>query len=226
MFGFFSEPAILVIHNSLRSHPAVTATLLDFLCRVSSSTECLTLHCPISDWMISRFNFGWWALWERIALHYWSVIFSISSCKYMLCAFHKPPFLHVVWSITSNTFCYSSWTNYISLCRKDQIETVSVNICYILLNKYSNYTCHLWRCFKKVWIILLCVWYFVTDNKSEYPMFSSSALLFYVVVMSFCGLLFHRCGIEAYLILTVVRWFKISLLLMVHKLKIDLFYFV
>lgn len=29
------EPAILVMHNSMRSHPAVTATLLDFLCRVS-----------------------------------------------------------------------------------------------------------------------------------------------------------------------------------------------
>lgn len=29
------EPAILVMHNSMRSHPPVTATLLDFLCRVS-----------------------------------------------------------------------------------------------------------------------------------------------------------------------------------------------
>ncbi|XP_046624168.1 integrator complex subunit 3 isoform X1 [Neodiprion virginianus] len=28
------EPAILVMHNSMRSHPAVTATLLDFLCRI------------------------------------------------------------------------------------------------------------------------------------------------------------------------------------------------
>lgn len=28
------EPAILVMHNSMRSHPPVTATLLDFLCRV------------------------------------------------------------------------------------------------------------------------------------------------------------------------------------------------
>lgn len=33
------EPAILVMHNSMRSHPAVTATLLDFLCRVC------TLEC-------------------------------------------------------------------------------------------------------------------------------------------------------------------------------------
>ena len=29
------EPAILVMSNSMRSHPAVTATLLDFMCRVS-----------------------------------------------------------------------------------------------------------------------------------------------------------------------------------------------
>lgn len=28
------EPAILVMHNSMRSHPAVSATLLDFLCRI------------------------------------------------------------------------------------------------------------------------------------------------------------------------------------------------
>ncbi|XP_043495860.1 integrator complex subunit 3 isoform X4 [Polistes fuscatus] len=28
------EPAILVMHNSMRSHPPVTATLLDFLCRI------------------------------------------------------------------------------------------------------------------------------------------------------------------------------------------------
>lgn len=28
------EPAILVMHNSMKSHPAVTATLLDFLCRI------------------------------------------------------------------------------------------------------------------------------------------------------------------------------------------------
>lgn len=28
------EPAILVMSNSMRSHPAVTATLLDFMCRV------------------------------------------------------------------------------------------------------------------------------------------------------------------------------------------------
>jgi len=32
------EPAILVMHHSMRSHPAVTATLLDFLCRVSFYT--------------------------------------------------------------------------------------------------------------------------------------------------------------------------------------------
>lgn len=28
------EPAILVMYHSMRSHPAITATLLDFLCRV------------------------------------------------------------------------------------------------------------------------------------------------------------------------------------------------
>ena len=28
------EPAILVMHHSMRPHPAITATLLDFLCRI------------------------------------------------------------------------------------------------------------------------------------------------------------------------------------------------
>ncbi|XP_071964932.1 integrator complex subunit 3-like [Antedon mediterranea] len=31
------EPAILVMHHSMRSHPAITATLLDFLCRIISN---------------------------------------------------------------------------------------------------------------------------------------------------------------------------------------------
>lgn len=34
------EPAILVMHHSMRSHPAVTATLLDFLCRIIPN------YCP------------------------------------------------------------------------------------------------------------------------------------------------------------------------------------
>lgn len=29
------EPAILVMHHSMKPHPAITATLLDFMCRVS-----------------------------------------------------------------------------------------------------------------------------------------------------------------------------------------------
>ena len=28
------EPAILVMHHSMKPHPAITATLLDFLCRI------------------------------------------------------------------------------------------------------------------------------------------------------------------------------------------------
>lgn len=28
------EPAILVMHHSMKPHPAITATLLDFMCRV------------------------------------------------------------------------------------------------------------------------------------------------------------------------------------------------
>lgn len=30
-----SEPAILVMHHSMKPHPAITATLLDFMCRVT-----------------------------------------------------------------------------------------------------------------------------------------------------------------------------------------------
>lgn len=30
------EPAILVMHHSMKPHPAITATLLDFMCRVSA----------------------------------------------------------------------------------------------------------------------------------------------------------------------------------------------
>lgn len=32
----FPEPAILVMHHSMKPHPAITATLLDFMCRVRS----------------------------------------------------------------------------------------------------------------------------------------------------------------------------------------------
>lgn len=38
------EPAILVMNNSMRSHPAVTATLLDFLCRIIPH-----FHPPLAD---------------------------------------------------------------------------------------------------------------------------------------------------------------------------------
>ncbi|XP_048524257.1 integrator complex subunit 3 homolog [Dendroctonus ponderosae] len=38
------EPAILVMHHSMRSHPAVTATLLDFLCRIINH-----FYPPLSD---------------------------------------------------------------------------------------------------------------------------------------------------------------------------------
>lgn len=31
------EPAILVMHHSMKPHPAITATLLDFMCRVSAT---------------------------------------------------------------------------------------------------------------------------------------------------------------------------------------------
>ena len=30
------EPAILLMHHSIRSHPTITSTLLDFLCRVTT----------------------------------------------------------------------------------------------------------------------------------------------------------------------------------------------
>ena len=33
------EPAILVMYHSIRSHPVITVTLLDFLCRVSSASR-------------------------------------------------------------------------------------------------------------------------------------------------------------------------------------------
>ena len=31
-----AEPGILLMHHSLRAHPQITASLLDFLCRVSA----------------------------------------------------------------------------------------------------------------------------------------------------------------------------------------------
>lgn len=34
-FSLLPEPAILVMHHSMKPHPAITATLLDFMCRVS-----------------------------------------------------------------------------------------------------------------------------------------------------------------------------------------------
>ena len=36
------EPGILLMHHSMRAHPQITASLLDFLCRVSLCT--LTKH--------------------------------------------------------------------------------------------------------------------------------------------------------------------------------------
>ena len=45
LFSFFlSEPAILVMHHSMKSHPAITATLLDFLCRVSTKVHICNFH--------------------------------------------------------------------------------------------------------------------------------------------------------------------------------------
>ncbi|KAK4881278.1 hypothetical protein RN001_004597 [Aquatica leii] len=38
------EPAILVMHHSMRSHPAISATLLDFLCRIITN-----FYPPLSD---------------------------------------------------------------------------------------------------------------------------------------------------------------------------------
>lgn len=41
----FSEPAILVMHHSMKPHPAITATLLDFMCRVTHT------HCNSLCWL-------------------------------------------------------------------------------------------------------------------------------------------------------------------------------
>uniref|UniRef100_A0A8D2QUU2 Integrator complex subunit 3 n=1 Tax=Zosterops lateralis melanops TaxID=1220523 RepID=A0A8D2QUU2_ZOSLA len=49
------EPAILVMHHSMKPHPAITATLLDFMCRVSSPPS--PGHCRAGE------------SWERIAGH-------------------------------------------------------------------------------------------------------------------------------------------------------------
>ncbi|XP_054715725.1 integrator complex subunit 3-like [Uloborus diversus] len=42
------EPAILVIYHSVRSHPVITATLLDFLCRIMPNF-CLTLKAQVKQ---------------------------------------------------------------------------------------------------------------------------------------------------------------------------------
>lgn len=42
------EPAILVMHHSMKPHPAITATLLDFMCRVSA----IALSSPLA-WLSS-----------------------------------------------------------------------------------------------------------------------------------------------------------------------------
>ena len=41
----FSEPAILVMNNSQKTHAAVTASLLDFLCRVSGD---ILINCIVT----------------------------------------------------------------------------------------------------------------------------------------------------------------------------------
>lgn len=49
------EPAILVIYHSVRSHPVITATLLDFLCRIMPNF-CLSLKAQVKQGIYTSFR--------------------------------------------------------------------------------------------------------------------------------------------------------------------------
>lgn len=53
---FPTEPAILVMLNSLRIHPTVTASLLDFLCRVIINFSTLNNYKPNQYSMFNLIN--------------------------------------------------------------------------------------------------------------------------------------------------------------------------
>lgn len=57
------EPAILVMHNSMRSHPAVTATLLDFLCRIIPN-----FHPPLEEKVKNGIFSSLWQILEKRVL--------------------------------------------------------------------------------------------------------------------------------------------------------------
>lgn len=51
------EPAILVMHHSMKPHPAITATLLDFMCRVSA-TALFSPHVRPAELNVCPSNLG------------------------------------------------------------------------------------------------------------------------------------------------------------------------
>ena len=56
---YLLEPCILVMYHSMRPHPAITATLLDFMCRVSFIITSKKDKQNIMKMM-------WWTLWFSI----------------------------------------------------------------------------------------------------------------------------------------------------------------
>ena len=52
------EPAILVMFHSIRPHPAITATLLDFMCRVRTFDITQPLHARGLATYTSSVSFG------------------------------------------------------------------------------------------------------------------------------------------------------------------------
>ena len=58
-----SEPAILVMYHSIRPHPAITATLLDFLCRVSIRDN---LFGYLNDFSYFPLKIAFWKLLDMV----------------------------------------------------------------------------------------------------------------------------------------------------------------
>ena len=36
---YFSEPAMLLMHNSIKTHPSITYGLLEFICKVDTAVD-------------------------------------------------------------------------------------------------------------------------------------------------------------------------------------------
>ena len=57
------EPAMLLMHNSIKTHPNITYGLLEFICKVSCPLNLLLFPCSVLSYILLQ-------PWENLALKY------------------------------------------------------------------------------------------------------------------------------------------------------------